>query len=459
MPLLPYPDLQPRCPIHLLPEPFLGAVRYAIHAKEVPAGIALTDAIAAAAAVVHCGFDCIALDRMRLPTTVNTLGVCPSGDGKGTSVKIFFKPFIQRTKELTTLARTSCGITKGRTRKHVPVVETTMSRVSYAALMRALDGRGMTVAIQREEGASFLKTSLFRDNIDVLAQLWSGDPPLDDHVFGKDISAADSRCSFGFRIQPDLMYSALKKGGLVNFKLGFWPRCIAACHDPERFPVDACEWLRPDQVSSAQAFQGRLVDLAAMINDHHKNGFGGRIGLSLDDEAKVFMRELQFRLKGWKTQFYLEIREAAARAWENTLRIATVMHVFCKRVGNVGIDLVECAWAIVEWSLSQHRLIFVEALRETSAMNAASGMPLVQPVRFIKLPKQPKMPRPLEDAKWFLACLQKLWRGFDTCSVEAVNLLAGLPPKRLETAIAWLKLEGVLTVDERDGVKFVRLPW
>ena len=59
-----------------------------------------------------------------------------------------------------------------------------MSKPSFRALLDALNGRGMNLTIQREEGSSFLKTDLFKKDTDALAQVWSGDPPLDHVVHG-----------------------------------------------------------------------------------------------------------------------------------------------------------------------------------------------------------------------------------------------------------------------------------
>jgi len=64
----PYPNHQPTCPIDALPESLRSAVLHAIQDKKIPAVCALTDALAAAGAVVHCGFDCEAPDGERTAT-------------------------------------------------------------------------------------------------------------------------------------------------------------------------------------------------------------------------------------------------------------------------------------------------------------------------------------------------------------------------------------------------------
>ena len=58
--------------------------------------------------------------------------------------------------------------------------------------------------------------------------------------------------------------------------------------------------------------------------------------------------------------------------------------------------------------------------------------------------KPPKVPRPHQDAQWFLNCLVRLWLPTKTLTVYEVNQLAALPQKRLVTALKWLELEGLV---------------
>lgn len=457
----PFPNLRPVCPVDLLPEPLLSAVRYATCVEDVPAAIALTDALGAAGAVVHCGFDCVDLRGRRMASTINTVAACPSAVGKGTSMKIFYKHLLDsiESSALDEDDSQSSTVAGSPRPKQVPLVENVMTMATRAGLMTELYGRGMTVAFLREEGASFLETDLFKSNTDVLTQLWSGSPPIVDRVRHGKKKATDARCSFGFRIQPELFYESLSQGGMTKYRLGFWPRCIAGCHDPVRFPWNST-YVRSMRTPGLhpRAFQERVVELAAQINQHHRNGFAGRVGVRLDDQAKAFMLELGYRIKRWIEEWYSDIREAAGRAWENTLRIAVVLHVFCRQQGNVGLDLVECAWQIVQWSLSQHQLIFVDAIRELRAKPATRQLAPLQLAKPIKLARIPRSPRPIKDAKFLLYCMQRLPYRVGGISVEELNKLASLPPKQLDCALEWLKLERMLVVREIEGVRNVRFP-
>ena len=443
-PLLAFPDLHPTCPVDLLPEPLRDVVQHAIQKMEIPAAVALTDAISAASAIVHCGYDCITPDGEPMPATINTCVVAPSATGKGRSIKLFFAHALQAQKKRKPRGREKETGERSAAPPRALLVETMMNKPSFRALMEELDGEGRNVTIQREEGASFLKSDLFKDNTDALTQLWSGDPPLDHHVYGTALIAADARGGLGFRIQPDLMYEYLKKRGRLACKLGFWPRTIAGCHDPEQFPWNEKYHLFLDRAASPAAYHRRVGELAAQINDSNKSGFAGRIGVKLDADAIAFMLELGYRMKQWLVVYYADIRESAGRAWENTLRIAVVLHVFCVGSGKVSRDMAERAWAIVEWSLSQHRLIFVEAIR-----------PQLKPTK-LKPVKQPKLPQHQQrlnaDMQFMLNAIgaRTPYSPANRVPLADVLLLTGFDKTRFLKTLGWLVAGHYVVVDGVD---------
>ncbi|ODU52471.1 MAG: hypothetical protein ABS98_03930 [Lysobacteraceae bacterium SCN 69-48] len=453
-PLPAFPRISPPLPFNSLPEPIRGAVLQMILEKDIPAVVAFTDAISAVAAVVHCGYDCVAPDGEHLPTTINTCVLAPSADGKGRSIRTYFRRFIEaqvdwQIKRADELAQESDSEsasktkTKNKPKSKAPAVEAMINKSSFVRLMQEIHGHCKNLTIQREEGFSFLKSDLFMKDTDALTQLWSGNPPLDHFVNGKELVAADARVSLGFRIQPDLMYKYLRTKGRDAVKLGFWPRTIAGCYDPERFPEN--QWDPPHQTfaSDGSEFQARIDELADEINNSRAAGCRQRIGVPLDQNATGFMLELGHRMKQWRTTYYQDIREAAGRAWENTLRLATVLHVFCNGSGPAPLDMVRRAWDVIEWSLSQHRLIFVSAM----AINPkAHGAGYIAPPHGVhqNKPKREKMPLHLRDAEHLLICLDRL--RFNTAYPLLTDLrtLSGQTERRFRAALEWLKLERIV---------------
>lgn len=446
----PFPNHRPPCPIDQLPEPLRAAALHVIVDKKAPAAAALTDALAAAGAVVHCGFDCLAPDGERLPATLNTCAVVPSGVGKGRSFKMFFRHFIEAQKTRTRpRLRDDQGDPVAPAR--VPRVETLVNRaISHRMLMEMLDGNAMTLTLQREDGASLLRTDLFKTDTDALTQLWSGDPPLDWIVRGAELTAVDARGSLGFRIQPDLMYDYVAGPGRKHCKIGLWPRAIVGCYDPKRFPDNSGYSAKPGRYSP-DAFHGRICVLAKQINDRRQAGDLARTPIRLDIQARAFMSALSYRLDEWKPNEYPDIEEAALRAWENTLRIAVVLQVFCIGAGEVSVDMVQRAWAIVEWSLSQYRLVFVESIPLPVRKARGAATTLAPQPKQPKLSKTEKAPRPHQDAQWVLRCMDRLCKPFlRETTLSEVRLLAGLPEKRFMSALAWLKLERIVWIRETE---------
>ena len=434
-----FPNLTPICPVDVLPDVLRDAVLHAISTKDIPAGVALTDATAAAAAMVHCAYDAVTPDGERMPTTINTCGTADSASGKGRSIKQFFKHSLE-------IRKLPPPVIEGRPQpipwaRRLP--SHMMSKPSFRALMDALDGRGMNLTIQREEGSSCLRTDLFKKNTDALAQVWSGDPPLDHVVHGVHLEAIDARCSLGFRIQPSMMDAYLNGPGRGSYKLGFWPRTIACCHDSEKFPANETYRFWGHGKYSTEAYDLHMQRLSSLVTSFVQTAYEGRIPVELDQDAKAFMLELSYRMKQWRMAYYGDIREAAGRAWENTLRVAVVLHVFCIGEGKVTRDYVERAWAIVEWSLSQHRLIFIESPRQALSTALVLKAVPARPLR-VAQPKPPKPPRPLQMAQWFLQCIARLLQRQGTVTVREVNQLAVLKPKELESALKWLELEGAV---------------
>ncbi len=460
MPPLPFPNLYPTCPVDVLPEPCRSAVIYAILEKGVPAPIALTDALAAMGAVVHCGYDCQAPDGDRIPATINTCAVAPSGTGKGASLKVFFRLFLEGSLEIPAAEEMASG--------ELPATGETESsgltgfvtgKITHLSLVDALAGRGKNLTIQREEGASFLKSDLFKEDADTLTQLWSGSPPLDYTIRGKALKARDARCSVGFRIQPVFMEEYLRKRGRLSYKLGFWPRSIAACHNPVRFPANSdCE-CQHDSRHDPDRFLRRMARLAERLA---RRARCPRTLVRLSDDAKAFMLELEYCIGQWEHEYYLEIPEAVGRAWENTLRVATVLHVFCVGRGPVSRSIAELAWRIVEWSLSQHKLIFIDSLEGVAPRQ---DVRLHEPAWMVPktAPSPSKRPRPMENAILILECLRSLQRFLPSHNALAaprslIQMASGLNGREFEAAVAWLALEKRIACFMYCDNEYLRMP-
>lgn len=470
-PLWPFPNHRPTCPVDAVPDLLRQAVLFAIVKKGVPPAIALMDALASVAAVVHVGHDCVTPDGETMASSLYTIASAPSVTGKGSSYRIFFRHFTETRKRgiaersqlkpaMPRRAKTAVAEAllngQGAGSKTGPRAEALLTEMTYFALLKALDGVGRNVAIQDEDSASFFDSELFKGQANRLTQAWNADPPLVRAFGNSQLEAVDARVSLGLRTQPDILGDVPQATLRRAIKVGLFPRFLAACHDPARFPLN--ETYRADATGgvSDATFQARMASLALLTNTRNFAGFAGRVRVELDTEAKAFMHELRWRLRGWLETDYSDIREAAGRAWEITLRVAVVLHVFCLGEGLVSRDYVERAWAIVEWSLSQHRLIFIESPRQALGTAVVVKQAPIRPIRIASV-KPPRVPRPLQDAQWLLNCLSRLCPPTNAVTVRELNLLAALPGRRLSSALKWLELEGAVRLKPHGSETLVEL--
>lgn len=452
--LYPTPDLSRECPIDALP-PLLFSAACEVRQLEddVPAECLLTDAIGACVAAVQRVYDAQGLDHRTMPTTVNTLALASSGIGKGTSYKEFFKFLIDHNQDAQRATREIRAQKRLAKKAGLPTYGPdfrepdgrNLANIGYRALIDCLDGVARSVSINHEDGSSFLDSDLFTDYADKITQLYSGCPDLDYMVKDVDLIAVRARGSLGIRIQGELFYLKMKQTKNKSFHLGLWGRSIVACHDPKQFQTAKVFMPAKSPGGGLAALNLRLNNLMAEAEKRHGQGELVRDVILLGEEAKAFMHELKFRIKQWRGTYYSEIDPAAARAWENTLRLAAVFTVVCEGDRHISLEMAQRAWVIVQWSLTQHQMIFIEAMKsepKSPAVRAAGTFAKPWPGK----PKMPKLPRPIQDAQWVLECVIAASNGRRGALMTEVAALAGLRGARLQTAVAWLKLNQAMEI-------------
>lgn len=445
-----FPNLSRECPVKALPELMYAAAYHVGNVTGAPAEALVTDVIAAANTPLQIIYDVVGPDGREMPISTNTTCLVPSGVGKSESFKLFFSPF-QDDEKAQLLQELATGVTAADD-------GLLLSTISVPSLLDRIHGIGQGIAIQDTEGFRFLEEMLHAR--DILAKLYSGET-IKRKNRQTNCIAIDARCNVGFRHQPELMYDFLRLNRRLSYFQGMWPRSLAACYDPVRFPNPPAYMPAPASALSFEDFREVLRTALEMVKLRRLAGITDREKLPLDMEAAAFMRHLKFKLhqsgNGWIDMCYSDIRPSAQRAWEQTLRLAALFHLVCVREGKIGLEMVERAWGIVEWSLTQHRLIFVEALGPESKMSVAHARAWSRDA-VPKAPTPPKPPRPIQDAQWFLQCFDRL-RGHEAQALlSEVAMLANLRGKRLESVLLWVKLENAAEIVGRGENAIIRAP-
>jgi hypothetical protein len=464
--LHPFPDMSRECPVDALPDLLFGAACEVRRLEDdVPAECLLMDAVAASVIPVQRLYDVVGLDYRHMPTTVFMLALAPSGRGKGTSYREFFKPLIEHNRQAGSAAREIRARKRSREKDGLPMDGLEfrepdgrmLTMISYRALMESLAGTARSVSINDEDGGSFLESDLFTKMGGRLAQIHSG-LDLDHVVRDVDLGAIDGRCSLGIRLQGPVFYPEMKRTNNKSFVQGIWGRAIVACHDPKRFGTHRIHMPTCWPGDGLDELHRRLKDLMDKADKKQAKGESVRDRIVLGADARAFMVALKFRLKDWRATCYDEqIEPAVNRAWENTLRIAAVFQVVCEGAGEISLEMAQRAWTIVQWSLTQHQMIFVEALKpEPKPPMARTGAPFTKP--WPATVKAPKQPRPMQDARCVLECLDMVSGGRRVALVAEVATLAGLRGPRLETALAWLKHSQIIEIVGKGEGAWMRPP-
>jgi hypothetical protein len=427
--LLPAPS-----PIDYLPPPFLEAVSYVCQRAEAPPEVVVADVLALVSTVTQRLYKVKGLKGSLMPTTLNTLSLAPTGCGKYESYRRFFQP--------------PTNLDAGEFIELAQGIDKLLSQdLSPSALMDALAGCGKSVSIQLEDGYSFLLSALMKpDNISKLTPLWSGPPSLKIGRHRNNKIATEPCLAIGLRIQPILFYPFLQRDKNLSYDLGLWPRFLTFCYDPDRFPV--VSW-NPATIAmpSHGPLMERLTALMSLSEAPEGTEPLPRKVLVMDTQAHARLDYINHWIKSELDGQFRDIQGAARRAAENTLRLASNFHVVCHGEGPIPVDMIDRAWHIVFWSLTQFRQIFVHAIQPPPK-------PLkLKPVKPLKQPRHQQ--RLNSDMQFVLDCINTCSRHtpYERVPAAHVMTLSGFPKTRFFQALMWLGELGFVEVagDEANG--------
>jgi len=435
-----YFQQRPACPIEKLPAVFHEAVTHVCQMVGVPPEVVVADAFAVTSTVTQRRYKIKGIHENLMPTTLNTLSLAPTAIGKGESYRKFFQsPADFETNALKQSA-------------HRPTIDDLLLQdVSLSSLMSHLDGYGKSASIQLEDGFSFLGGPLMkRDAISKLPQAWSGPPSLKFGRCHSSKNAIEPCLAIGLRIQPELFYAFLKRDKGESRHLGLWPRFMTFCYDPQRFPVTPWHVTTTSSMTSHLPLIERLVALSADGDPPAGSNEPARKVLMMDTYANAHLREIAYWVKGQMTGEFYDIQDAAGRAAENTLRLASNFHVVCHGEGPISREMIERAWSFVDWSLTQFRNVFVHALQPPPKTVKLAPM---------KPPKLPHHQKTLNtDMQFMLDCVGARGHQFPMgrVPVAEIALLTGFHKTRFLKTLGWL-IAGCFVEVAGDEKGFIRL--
>lgn len=435
----------PDCPIDALPELLREAALEVLSLEpQVPLACLLTDALAAASAVVQIAHDVRGLDHRTMPTTINTLAAVPSGLGKGTSFNEFLGPLDRHAlsaPELDDLRRGEEPNSPQDSPRSAPPLAFLQDQ-SYKGLLRDIEGVGRAATIQHEDGLGFLESDLVYKHADRLTQLWSGQAALRLATARERRFAIDARCSVGVRVQNKIFEGFLKRRGEKAYHIGLLPRFIVGVHSPQSSNVNRATRLHGVRPGALERLHKRLKEITEESASTGQTVPFSRKVIELDAAAAQFMRWLkEHTFQGAQGSGFLA--PSWSRAWENTLRVAAVFHVVTNQGERVSLETVQAAWLVVHWSLSQHELVF-------GSLDASRGVSARERIHARMASHEQRLLTDMGIVLGVVAQRERTVPPFGVTLLE-VTTFSGISEARAKTALARLVSDGSVWISPERG--------
>lgn len=231
--------------------------------------------------------------------------------------------------------------------------------ITARALAGVLEGEGESIALSVNEGGVLLNSDLLTKP-DCLNSAWNGTSLTLDRVDGQTILALNPRVSMNMMIQPSKFMEYMEKSGESARGSGLFSRCLfgyPATTQGIRFIGNAMpKW------EHLPAFYDRARALLDEYGHRIADGVTTPTVLRFSEDAKVrwvaLVNETEARI-GQGGELY-HIRDFANKAGEQTARVAAILHFFSEQEGDITVDTLERAIAIIGWHMAEYGRLMAE---------------------------------------------------------------------------------------------------
>lgn len=377
------PPRQTAMPIHHLPAASQGAAWELINNVGMSPEMAGTSLLSTMAAAIQGLYDVEPLPGMRIPISLFTFVIAPSGSGKTVAqdrLTAGFRKFEEQMREkfdtdwvtyqsaidahcaerkaLLSLLKeqTKSGKDSDYVRhqlseldKNSPVMpklaKVILQDATETGIQNRLCQNWPNTYIPVDEAARFLENR-FDELISLANSTWSGSPITVDTAKRK-IFVKHPRITWNIQVQPKAFERFMKKLGSRAADEGLWARALIAHVEPtSNQPVTFANqtWTSTDRFNK-ECHQFLLASVG-------ENGKPiNQTTLKLDAQAKdLWIQERQrINLMKAPTGPLSNFPELCAKAADNIVRIAAIIHVFDKCEGNISAQSLASAIDIFAW--------------------------------------------------------------------------------------------------------------
>ena len=345
---------------------------------QVSFGLSIMAVLSAAAAVSQDLIDVELPGGGMIPTSLSTLVIAGSGEGKSVVDRIVFRVLREHdavAKEQLALVRRDWeaeleawkvvhkhlklqlkkAVEKGDTTvakeellKHVlakPVMPQGRRRlyadVTIPALLSQMSQDGGSALLQSSEGATILNGGASA-HLQHLCAMWSGDSVTVDRVSSESFVLEQPRLTTAIMVQPAALDKFLRERGGEARGVGFLARLLV-CMSPliQREKVMGHRML---STSATEAFEQRLKTLLFKV-DERVQAKAPRLVSRMDLQAASHWVGYSNWIESEK-QFggrFCMAHDHAARLAENAARIAAILHLVDGRSGDIGVETLRLA--------------------------------------------------------------------------------------------------------------------
>ncbi|MGY1530865.1 YfjI family protein [Luteimonas sp. A649] len=379
---------------------FLAVVRNAGH--EIIRNVQAPDALVGMSLINAMSMACQALIDVKLPTgqvrpvSQNLLIVAESGERKSTVASLVMAPF----READTIALASYKLTMARYQAEIgswqakakgmrSAISTATSQgkptndldkqlldhaltkpaeprlryflredVTATAVREALQGDGESIAITTDEGHMLFKGDAMR-HIGLLNRLWDSPEVLPrDRGDDEHLLVMNPRVSISIMTQHAPLKAFLEKAGTIAKGSGHWARYLVG------WPKSTMGYRIVNGEEPTweylPAFHARIRELLEQHREMIESGQVERmrVGFTVDAKARWVDLAGQTERMLREGEYLNDINDFASKVMEILARLAATMHYFSNEAGDITLDTLERAFAIVQWHIEEYKYLF-----------------------------------------------------------------------------------------------------
>lgn len=382
-------------PIYCLPAVSQGSAWELINNVGIPPEMPATTLLSCMAASVQGSFDVEPVPGMRVPLSLMTLVVAPSGSGKtvvenrltagikkfeGEMREKYDRDWIQYQSAMDAHAaerKAILGLLKEQTKagKDTEYVRQQLSELDSNAppvpKLAKIISKNTTLAgiedsaslnwpnifVSQDEASDFLETR-FDGLISIANSTWSASPITVD-TSKRKLFVKEPRITWHLQVQPKAFERFLRKAGIRILDEGLLARTQLAYVEPSQYQPGT---LVNQQWAATDTFNELCYEhLLASVSETGKPV--AKKVLKLDIQAHTLLDQERQRINSMKSPggpLYYQ-QELCAKASDTIIRISAILHVFNNGVGDIPAQCVMNAIEIFAWFANEQIRVFTPA--------------------------------------------------------------------------------------------------